>query len=173
MTNNLGNLVNVVKIKPFTIGMAVKESNSTSQCTHCGDFPLTMLDGSTFYTPVYFNASASDTILSPEAICYASNGLLSRWSQSGSPDDTTGNVTFYSDKGAEVILLTLHKRNGLYYSLVTAVGVNSDASSSASIVDRDMAVYFHSEDDSNDDVSLDFDDGLDYLEQPPIANRNA
>ena len=69
--------------------------------------------------------------------------------------------------------MTLHKHNGLYYSSVTVVGVNSDASSSASVVDRDVAVYFHSEDDSDDDVSLDFDDGFDYPEQPPIANHNA
>jgi hypothetical protein len=90
MTNDLNSMINIIKIKPFTIGMAAKESNSTSQCTHRGDFPIPMLDGSTFYTPIFYNASASDTIMSPEAICYSSKGLLSRWTQSGSPDDSTG-----------------------------------------------------------------------------------
>jgi hypothetical protein len=65
-----------VNIKPFSIGMTAKETQSTSQCTHHGDLPLTMLDGSTLYTPVFYNASASDTILSPEAICASSNGIL-------------------------------------------------------------------------------------------------
>jgi hypothetical protein len=115
------------------------------------------------------NASALDTILPLEAICYATKGLLSRWSESGSPEDSTGNVTFYSDKGAEVISLTLHKCNGLYSSSVNAVG---DASSSASIVDQDVAVYFHTGDDSDDDVSLDFDDGIEYPEPLLEANRN-
>jgi hypothetical protein len=172
MTNDLSSLINVIKIKPFTIGMAANESNSTLQCTHRGDFPIPMLDGSTFYTPVFFNASASDTILSPEAICYASNGLLSRWSQSGAPDENTGTVTFYSDKGTEVISLVLHKHNGLYYSSVNTIGVNLEASSSASCVDCDIAVYFHTEDDSDDDVSLDFDDGLEYPDSPPRSDRN-
>jgi hypothetical protein len=83
-----------------------------------------MIDGSTFYTPMYFNEHASDSILSPEAICFASGGLLSKWSQSGSPDDSTGRVSFYDNKGTEVISLTLNKRNGLYYTPVTSVAVN-------------------------------------------------
>jgi hypothetical protein len=132
-----------------------------------------MLDGSTFYTPIFYNASASDTILSPEAICYASKGLLSHWSQSGSREESTGNVTFFSNQGAEVILLTLQKRNGLYYSSIRTVGVNCEASSSASVSDRDVAVYYHTEYDSDDDVSLDFDDGFDYPETPPMVDRNA
>jgi hypothetical protein len=75
MTNRLDILVNVIRIKPFTIGMAAKEDKSTSVCTHCGNFPIPMLDESIFYTPVYYNEHASDLILSPEAICYASGGL--------------------------------------------------------------------------------------------------
>lgn len=46
MTNHIDTLVNVVRIKPFAIGMAAEEPKSTSMCTHCGDFPLPMLDGS-------------------------------------------------------------------------------------------------------------------------------
>jgi hypothetical protein len=42
MTNDLSSMINVIKIKPFNIGMAAKESNSTSQCTHRGDFPIPM-----------------------------------------------------------------------------------------------------------------------------------
>jgi hypothetical protein len=64
MTNDLGLLLNVVAIKPFSIGMAAQESRSSSMCTHRGDFPLLMMDGSIFYTPMFFNPSASETIRS-------------------------------------------------------------------------------------------------------------
>jgi hypothetical protein len=40
MTNRLDTLLNVVAIKPFSIGMAAQESRSSSFCTHRGDFPL-------------------------------------------------------------------------------------------------------------------------------------
>jgi hypothetical protein len=84
MTNNLDLLVNVVAIKPFDIGMAVSDTRSTSKCTHRGDFPLSMIDGSVFYTPMFYNPQASDTIISPESICFHSNGILSSWVQAGS-----------------------------------------------------------------------------------------
>jgi hypothetical protein len=43
MTNKLDHLVNIVRIKPFTVSMAAKEDKSTAQCTHRGDFPIPML----------------------------------------------------------------------------------------------------------------------------------
>jgi hypothetical protein len=118
-----------------------------------------MLDGSTFYTPVYYNAQASDCIFSPEAICYASGGLLSKWSQSGSPDDSTGHVSFYDAGGAEVISLTLVKRNGLYYSSILTMAVDSGACMSTLESPIDMAVYYHTpEGIEDDDFSIDFED---------------
>jgi hypothetical protein len=53
MTNNLDLLVNVVAIKPFDNGMAASDTRSSSQCTHRGDFPLPMIDGSVIYTPMF------------------------------------------------------------------------------------------------------------------------
>jgi hypothetical protein len=63
MTNRLDSLVNVVRIKPFSIGMAAQEDKSSSTCTHRGDFPLPMLDGSTFYTPVYYNKQDKTNVM--------------------------------------------------------------------------------------------------------------
>jgi hypothetical protein len=161
MSNNLDHLVNMVQIKPFSIGMAAKEDKSTSMCTHRGDFPIPMLDGSVFYTPMYYNAQASNSILSPEAICYASDGLLSRWSQSGSPNDSTSKVSFYNNSGAEVISLTLNKRNGLYYSPVSAIATDKGIPASISTTQPDVSIYYHTYEGVEDDgVSLDFDDGL-------------
>jgi hypothetical protein len=40
MTNRLSDLVNVVPIKPFSIGMTAKEDKSTSMCTHRASFWL-------------------------------------------------------------------------------------------------------------------------------------
>jgi hypothetical protein len=113
MTNPLDSMLNVHRIKPFPIGMAAKEDKSTSKCTHKEDFPIPMLDGSIFYTPMFYNAQASDCILSPEFICAASDGMLDRWVQSGAVNSPHGSVIFTDNSGAEVIKLNLDKRNGL------------------------------------------------------------
>jgi hypothetical protein len=157
MTNSLDFLVNVVAIKPFDIGMAAQEKRSTSRCTHRGDFPLPMLDGSIFYTPMFYNPQASETILSPESICFHSNGILTSWSQSGSTLATQGSVSFFNQSGAEVLALTLQKRNGLYYTDISSFALDGDRP--VSNTSQDYFVYFHeANDDVLDDISLDLDD---------------
>jgi len=145
-----------VNIKPFPIGMAAKETESTSTCTHRGDFPLQMKDGSILYTPVFYNKYASDTILSPEAICASSNGILKRWMQCGSSDGQNGCVAFFDSSGAEVLSLALHKRNGLYYTPIDSVAVDTGRPQPSRI--SDFTVYYHTPDGVEDDnVSIDLD----------------
>ena len=129
MTNRLDILVNITAVRPFSIGMAAKEQESTSKCTHRGDLAIPMMDGTTFYTPVFYNAKASDTILSPHAICQHSGGLLESWNQSGSVTAEKGSVSFFTKDGAEVIALTLDKRNGLFYTPVRSVAVSTPSPS--------------------------------------------
>jgi hypothetical protein len=171
MTNSLDLLVNVVAIKPFDIGMAAQESRSTSRCTHRGDFPP-MLDGSVFYTPMFYNPQASDTILSPESICFHSNGILTSWSQSGSTLSSQGSVSFFNQSGAEVLALTLQKRNGLYYTSVSSFAVDSDRP--VSNHSEDYYIYFHhNNDDIPDDISIDLPDPTDsvpaWRRGPPVT----
>jgi hypothetical protein len=153
MTNRLDALLNVVAIKPFSIGMAAQESHSSSFCTHCGDFPIRMCDGSIFYTPMFYNAKASETILSPESICFHSNGVITHWTQSGSTTADNGSVSFFDSNGAEVIAMSLAKRNGLYYTTISAVGVDSiDPSLKPS---ANHTIYYHSHHpDTCDDISI-------------------
>jgi hypothetical protein len=83
-------------------------------------------------------------------------------------------VSFYDDKGAEVISLTLNKRNGLYYSNISAIAVINDASSSQTQSELEQFIYFHTPDGIDDDeVSLDFDDGDSIPPRAPTLNRNA
>lgn len=172
MTNRLNNLVNVVWIEPFSIGMVAKEDKFFLQCTHHGEFPIPMLDGSMFYTPMFYNAQASDSILSPKAICSASGGLLSRLAQSGSSDDITGTVSFYNNSGAEVILLTLTKSNELYYSPISSLAVYPGLSSSTSTLEPDLMIYYHTLNGvDDDDISIDFDKVLTPLPSPPTVNH--
>lgn len=79
MCNNLNMLVNVEAISPFGISMAATQQKSSPTCTHRGEFPIPMIDGSTFYTPMFYNPTASDCILSPQVICSNSNGYLVNW----------------------------------------------------------------------------------------------
>jgi hypothetical protein len=163
MTNSLNTLVNVRRIKPFSIGMAAQESKSSSMCTHRGDFLIPMKDVTIFYTPMFYNAKALDCILSPEFICSASDGMLISWQQSGALDSSHGIVTFLDSRGAEVISLTLDKPNGLYYTSVNTVAVNSPDPSTRII--PDVAMFYHTPDDASDDeVSLDWDE--------PLSNDN-
>ena len=174
MTNRVDSLQNVTAVRPFSVDMAAKETASTSKCTHRGEFPLKMNDGSTFFTPVFYNPSASETILSPEAICFNSRGLLTHWCQSGSTTSPFGSVSFFNKDGAELISLTLQKRNGLYYTTVDTMSVDSGPSPSQSR--SEAYVYLHShEDDPLDEISLDCDDGCtpfcdDYMSIPlPVS----
>jgi hypothetical protein len=157
MTNRLDTLLNVIAIKPFSIGMAAQESKSSSFCTHRGDFPIMMCDGSTFYTPMFYNAQASETILSPESICFHSNGVLTNWTQSGSTLSDGGSISFFDANGAEVIAMSLTKRNGLYYTPVSAIGVNSvDPTLKPSV---NYSIHYHNSDSMCvDDVSIETDD---------------
>jgi hypothetical protein len=165
MTNRLDILLNVVAIKPFSIGMAAQESKSSSFCTHRGEFPIQMCDGSTFYTPMFYNAQASETILSPESICYHSNGALTHWTQSGSTLADGGSISFFDSNGAETIALSLVKRNGLYYTPVSAIGVNSvDPTLKPS---ANYSIHFHHSDPAIcDDISIETTDSASTESQP-------
>lgn len=97
----------------------------------------------------------------PEYICTASEGLLSiSWSQSGSVEDSpTGKVSFYDHRGAEVVQLSLTKRNyGLYYSCITSVGVDSKACLDPLVIILNVCVFSHCNDFDDDELSLDLDD---------------
>jgi hypothetical protein len=120
MCNDLSMLVNVQRITPFGISMAASQDKSAPTCTHCGDFPIPMLGGSVFYTPMYYNPQASDCILSPHAICRSSRGYLTKWIQHGSLSPSEGGVEFYNKHGDVVIQLDLSQRNGLFYTTTTA-----------------------------------------------------
>jgi hypothetical protein len=112
-----------------------------------------MIDGSVFYTPMFYNPQASETILSPESICFHSGGILDSWTQSGSTVASHGSVSFFDSMGAEVLAFTLQKRNGLYYTDVSAYAVDSDRPTLNHT--KDFYIYFHSpDDDVPDDISI-------------------
>jgi hypothetical protein len=125
MCNSLSCLVNVRPITPFTINMAAIEGNSTSTCTHRGDFPLPMADGSVFYTPMYYNPHASDCLLSPDSVCRTSNGVFTRWSQEGRTIDDSGCINFFHPDDTVGISLVLERRHGLYFTTSKTNAVTS------------------------------------------------
>jgi hypothetical protein len=162
MCNNLDMLVNVQPITPFGISMAASPDKSAPTCTHRGDFPIPMLDGSVFYTPMYFNPHASDCILSPHAICRSSDGFLSKWIQEGNINPLKGNVTFYNKHGVPIIQLELQHRNGLFYTRTSVMAINHPTNVENHTFNR--MVYLHTEDgidsDEDEEASLDWDFSL-------------
>jgi hypothetical protein len=127
MCNNLDMLVNIEPIRPFGISMAATQEKTTPTCTHRGEFPIPMLDGSVLYTPMFYNPTASDCILSPQAICSNSNGYLVKWTQEGGITSPTGTIVFHNKHGTPVIKLELSQRNGLYYTTTTSLGMEVQA----------------------------------------------
>jgi hypothetical protein len=137
MCNNLDILVNVRPIQPFHINMAAIDKNSSSICTHCGDFPLPMLDGSVFYTPMYYNPSASECLLSPDSICSTSKGVFPRWIQTGNTTGNVGSIQFLHPDDTVGISLSLQRKEGLYYTCAHTVAVTSAYSAHRSHIQDD------------------------------------
>ena len=119
MTNKKSLLYNLRPLEnPFPVGVAVsQDSTSTSQsmCTHVGELPLPMTNGDTWYQLCYYNHSASDTFISPHAVCHNSKGLLKHWTMSASTPLGTGELRIESDSSLYTIRIPLHSRGGLYY----------------------------------------------------------
>ena len=80
ITKHKSELVEVEPITPFSVGLAttVEGGPKPSQCTHRGFLPIPMVNGDIHYQRAYYNADASDTIISPQAICDDSGGMFTK-----------------------------------------------------------------------------------------------
>ena len=157
MCNDMSMLVNVQEITPFGISMAASHTKSAPTCTHCGNFPIPMLDGSVFYTPMYYNPEASDCILSPHAICRSSRGYLTKWIQEGQLHPAEGTVAFFNNKGDIVIQLDLKHRNGLFYTTTTANAINHTTDIGTSALNRTTHTQSYTDLTRHEEALLDFD----------------
>ena len=116
ITNRLDVLVDVCDIAPFRIGLALDGENAVhSFCTKHGLLPLPLNDGGFYYQSVFYNPDATDTILSPQAICEDSRGAFTDWSQHGGITSPTGTIRFYSSSGLDSMTIPLQRVDGLYY----------------------------------------------------------
>ena len=118
MTDKLDLLTNVVDIKPFSISVALEsddDSLTVSQCTKCGYLHLPMLSGASHRQICYYNPASSDTIISPQAICADSRGMLTEWCMRGNTSGSPGSLRFSSPTSAVVVDIPLQLKNGLYY----------------------------------------------------------
>jgi hypothetical protein len=156
MCNDLRMLVNVQSITPFGIGMAAVQDKTAPTCTHRGDFPIPMTDGSVYYTPMFYNPQASDCIISPHAICRDSMGYLTRWRQEGSANEPSGSLHIYNKHGDLAISLDLVEKNGLFYTTTETMAL--DHPSSTAHCSSSSSIYMHTEEGiEDDDISLDWD----------------
>ncbi len=153
MCNDLNMLVNVFPITPFGISMAASQEKSEPMCTHRGDFPIPMVDGSTYYTPMYYNPTASDCILSPQAICTNSKGYLTRWSQEGQISPLSGSVVFYNKHDKPIIKLNLQHRNGLFYTTTEATAIDHSGEDIEDCSNRTRKRIGMEEDTESEDTS--------------------
>lgn len=127
VTNKMANLVQVVSIEPFNLHLAEeKDESNTAKCTHKGLYPLTDdRSGNITYTPMYFNAAVTGTIISPAFILRHSD-IFTTCMQTLHKDDRPGKLRFESESGMHSLRIALVKRNDLYYIPTTPYQVCSD-----------------------------------------------
>ena len=117
MTPNISALRNITKLRhPIIIGLAITDDGtktSSSECTHIGDLPVVVDDGTTFTTKCFYNPHATDTIISPQAIIDESNEFV-EWKQVGRKFGQPGQLHFVRGDDSKVTV-TLHQRDGLYF----------------------------------------------------------
>jgi hypothetical protein len=94
-----------------------------------------MIDGSVIYTPMYYNPSASDCLLSLDSICATSNGVFSRWIQTGNNDGNIGLIQFLHPDNSVGISMPLQRKQGLYYTTSTTTAVTSSFVANQSLRD--------------------------------------
>jgi hypothetical protein len=89
--------------------------------------------GDHYFQRVYYNEQASDTILSPQAIIEDSKGFLTKWTQTGTTrfadDQVDVKITFYGPDDTEVLTIPLDRKNGLYFSKIDTISIDSTAPS--------------------------------------------
>jgi hypothetical protein len=173
MCNDLTILVNVQPIAPFGISMAAVQDKTAPTCTHRGDFPIPMKDGSVYYTPMFYNPQASDCILSPQAICRDSMGYLTSWSQEGATTHQSGKLTIFNKHGAAVICLDLVQKNGLFYTTTRTMALDHPTTPVRCL--NSSSIYLHTEEGIDDDASLDWDSSFDTQNEitpPESAQTN-
>jgi hypothetical protein len=98
----------------FLVATSTDHFSLNACCTKKGHLPLTLTNGSTYYQECLCCKSASEMIISPDAILQSSNTLIS-WYQEGHKHNRPGSICFTSKSGLYLIILSLEKHEGLYY----------------------------------------------------------
>ena len=110
---------------PISVAVEGVGASIADCCTTCGLLPLQLKDGGIYFQPYYYCENAVETIISPQAILDASD-IFVEWSQTGYKDDSPGTLQFYSESGLASMMLTLTKRDGLYYTQTNVFKVDGD-----------------------------------------------
>ncbi len=116
VTNDLSQLEKAVPIKPFSLQLAEeKDESNSAMCTYRGLYPLIdTRTGSVEYTPMYFNAAVTGTIISPACVLRNSDVYVS-CTQTLHRDGRPGTLRFDSESGLASLTILLEKKNDLYY----------------------------------------------------------
>ena len=91
ITGDLDLLIDATPIAPFSLSVATTSvSADNNLCTMKGLILIpVVVNGEPYLQPCYFCKSATETIISPEAIL-AENATLTSWTQNGNKDATPG-----------------------------------------------------------------------------------
>ena len=115
ITGHLDLLLDAKPIAPFSLSVTTTSvSADNNLCTLKGLISIPVVNGEPYFQPCYYCKSATETIISPEAIL-AENANLASWTQNGHREATPGSITFRHNDGSESFTISLTKEEGLYY----------------------------------------------------------
>jgi hypothetical protein len=124
ITDNLDILHNIRQmLKPYPVGSI--DVDTKLYCTAIGELRLCTQEGQIENFPCLYSAQSAGTVISPDNKCTTSPHLT-QWEQVGDTISGTGVIRFRNRHEDIVATLPTYRRNGLWFTQLTAIPANED-----------------------------------------------
>jgi hypothetical protein len=118
ITDNMSLLHNMRQLdKPFPVGSI--DAENKIYCTAIGELQLLTEEGGLELFPCFYCAQSAGTVISPDHKCTTS-GHITKWEQDGDTRTGRGAIRFRNPKNDIVATLPTFRRNGLWYTELSA-----------------------------------------------------
>jgi hypothetical protein len=125
ITDNLSLLHHMRQLEqPFPVGSI--DSGNKIHCTAIGELHLLTEEGTIEQFPCFYCAQSAGTVISPDHKCTTSSHIT-KWEQDGDTRTGRGAIRFRNPQDTVVATLPTYRRNGLWYTELSAVPSTPDA----------------------------------------------
>ena len=125
ITDNISLLHNMRHLdKPFPVGSI--DADNKIYCTAIGEFQLITEEGGIEPFPCFYCEQSAGTVISPDHKCTTSSHIT-KWEQDRDTRTGRGAIPFCNPQNAIIATLPTFRRNGLWYTEISAVPATSEA----------------------------------------------